>query len=198
MPTILLSITPLLFCRYLIQIALVWAVPTCEAPGAPPAKPVQLPPSPYAASHRLATSLYLLDPDTVSLIPPEVEGANIVYDGVTIQYPPPNEGLEFFINATHMIGIKVDRPTQPIGTPTVPTKPSTSPDIIQERTVRANVSSPVPLPAGLPQSAPQTVTAALPESEPQTVTAGQRIQQQPAPQRNGAAQPCSSVFCWFG
>eukprot|EP00775_Hariotina_reticulata_P010764 gene10764-10920_t len=78
--------------RYLIQLAFVWALPSCQPVGAPPAAPTVVPAtsSSRAAVSRAASSLFALpDPEMVALIPKDVEAANILYDGVTVTYPPP-------------------------------------------------------------------------------------------------------------
>lgn len=170
------------FCRYLIQIALVWALPTCQDPEAPPARPVVLAPSNAAASNRLATNIYTLDAQAASLIPPGVEAPSILVDGVRIQYPPPNEGLEFLINSTHMIGVRVNRPTKPLGTPTVPS-PKTPPRVTEERSVRdTRVGSAVPQPAAPSKEEPEVQQRPVtpPSQQPQT---------QP--------EPCSGFMCWL-
>ncbi|KAF6254331.1 hypothetical protein COO60DRAFT_1703369 [Scenedesmus sp. NREL 46B-D3] len=78
-------------CKYLIQIAWVWALPSCQRASAPP-RPPRPPPSPHraAAAGRAAARVEHLParPGSVALIPPGVEAANIVYMGSRIMSPP--------------------------------------------------------------------------------------------------------------
>jgi hypothetical protein len=76
--------------RYIIQLAFVWALPSCKPAGAAGGSAIPLDASRLASSSSAQgpTSLYLLgDKETVDLIPQGVEGANIIYDGVTIIAP---------------------------------------------------------------------------------------------------------------
>jgi hypothetical protein len=76
--------------RYIIQLAFVWALPSCRPAGAAgsSAKPLEASRLAAAASKQGPASIYLLaDKETVDLIPSGVEAANIIYDGVTVIAP---------------------------------------------------------------------------------------------------------------
>jgi hypothetical protein len=75
--------------RYIIQVSIVWAVPSCKPPGASPGGTIALEASRLASSKNTQgpTNIYLWDKDTVDLIPQGIEGATVVYDGVTITKP---------------------------------------------------------------------------------------------------------------
>jgi hypothetical protein len=83
----------LVMSRYIIQVSIVWAVPSCKTPGASPGGSIPMEASRLASSKNAQgpTNVYLWDKDTVDLIPQGIEGATVVYDGVTITKP--SEGV---------------------------------------------------------------------------------------------------------
>lgn len=75
--------------RYIIQVSIVWAVPSCKPAGSGPGGNIPLESSRLASSKNAQgpTNVYMWDKETVDLLPRGIEGANIVYAGVTITKP---------------------------------------------------------------------------------------------------------------
>lgn len=80
--------------RYIIQVSVVWAVPSCKPAGASPGGSIPLESSRLASKQAAAgpTNIYMFDKETVELIPQGIEAATVVYDGVTITKPA-EEGI---------------------------------------------------------------------------------------------------------
>lgn len=72
-----------------------WAVPSCKPPGASPGGSIPLESSRLASKQTAAgpTNIYMFDKETVELIPQGIEGATVVYEGVTITKPAEGEGI---------------------------------------------------------------------------------------------------------
>jgi hypothetical protein len=121
------------------------------------------------AAQRLVSSVYQLDPESVALIPEDIEAANIVYMGTTIDSPPEDLVVLVYINQTTMItkaGVRGEDP--PLGwqvyvpgvTPITPqdNPAEPKPKVIEERTtapVRAGAATwPTVMPVSAPAPAP--------------------------------------------
>ncbi|WIA17009.1 hypothetical protein OEZ85_013919 [Tetradesmus obliquus] len=172
--------------RYLIQVAFVWALPTCLRATAAPAAPVV----PYLsraqmqaqAAQRLVSNIYQLDPESVALIPESVEASNIVYTGLAIDSPPEDIVVIVYVNRTTMItkaGAKGEDP--PLGwqvyvpgvTPITPqdNPAEPKPKVVEEKTVAPVRAAPaaVPLPAPAPVERPVVAQQPVPAPAPAPV-----------------------------
>jgi hypothetical protein len=76
-------------CRYIIQLSVVWAVPSCKPPGSRPSGSIPLESSRLANNKNAQgpTNIYLWDKETVDLLPQGIEGTTVIYEGVKIVKP---------------------------------------------------------------------------------------------------------------
>jgi hypothetical protein len=150
------------------------------------------------AAQRLVSSIYQLDPESVALIPEDVEAANIVYMGTTIESPPADLVVLVYVNQTTMItkaGVRGEAPAlgwqvyvpgvTPITPQDNPAELKPAPKVIEERT-------PAPIRAGS-AAWPSDSSARVPPPAEQPVV----VQPVAAPVPVAAPPPPARGFGWF-
>lgn len=150
-----------MFCRYIIQVSIVWAIPTCKPAGSQVGSSIPLEFSRLASSKTAQgpTNVYMLDRETVDLIPSGIEGANVVYDGVKIYRPVEGTPVPTIpVNSVVEVPVSTIAATAPAAAATT-TQAATERPVLQppERPVLQPTMAVKPAPAASQQAAAKTV-----------------------------------------
>lgn len=140
--------------RYILQVSLVWAVPSCKPAGSPVGGSIALEAARLDSSESAQgpTNVYLWDKETVALLPPGIEAANVVYDGMTITAPAAGTAVPTMPAPVQALA---PVPTIPAPAPVAAPVPAPAPARVE---AQAAISVPT-IPIAVPKPTPQSGTA---------------------------------------